>query len=240
MEAQVREPNRLTYFESVSDFPAFSPDGSEIAFYSMQGDAIRLWHVAAGGGNPRPWEDTKGSTVDQEIAWSPGGRIIYRSSDIDNFMLFDPVTGHYERLIKSAVRGYIFGPCWSNSGDMVAMFQNVVEGGNQEMRLWILDVESGEFRPIMDAYYYPVGWAAGDKSIFVMDFPSDWSDISSMIIYRLDVESGRLEKHAAIPVPPNELSDVTITPDGRTIVYLRRKKETDIWLVEDLGPGAER
>jgi hypothetical protein len=69
-----------------------------------------------------------------------------------------------------------------------------------------------------------------------MDFPEDWS-MPDNIIYRLDLESGVKTEFMAIPVPPKELASPAITPDGRTLVFIQRKTETDIWLVEDFDPG---
>ena len=118
------------------------------------------------------------------------------------------------------------------------MFQNVVKDDKQEMSLWMLDVASREFNPVQGAYYYPCGWVAGDKSLFVMDFPEDWAEPDN-ILYRLDLRTGLREIHASIPAPPKELSSPEIAPDGRTIVFLRRKDESDIWLVEDFDPDVD-
>jgi serine/threonine protein kinase len=236
MDEPVKEPVRLTYLESDSDLPVYSPDGREIAFYSMDGDIMRIWRIDAGGGAPKPWLSSRGSMMDQEISWAPGKKIIYRAGKLNNFQVLDPVTGGESDLIETEFEGYTFNPRWSNSGDKVALFVNRLVDGSQEMRLWVLSVADGKFNPIAGTMFYPVGWASDDRSIFVMNFPADWSDAAEMIIFRMNPADGRIEPHAALPFAPNELKDIVISPDGRTMVLLHKETVSDIWLVEDFDP----
>jgi len=239
MDDPVKEPVRLTYLESNSDLPAYSPDGREIAFYSMDGDVMRVWHVDAGGGTPRPWMASRGSMMDQVLAWGPGEGIIYRAGKFNNFRLLDPSTGKEKDLIEKEHEGYIFSPRWSNAGDRVTLFQNVLTGNSQEMRIWVLSVTDGEFSSIAGGIYFPVGWSADDRSIFVLNFSEDWSDAADMIVFRMDPVDGRIEKHATFPFAPDEVKELAISKDGRTMVFLQRTTSADIWLVEDFDPEVE-
>src|SRR5262245_9849123 len=54
---------------------AWSPDGKELAFSSLDRDTLRAWQVAATGGTPRPLEHCVLGHP-QNLAWSPG-RLVY-------------------------------------------------------------------------------------------------------------------------------------------------------------------
>ena len=236
MDETLKEPVRLTYLESNSDLPAFSPDGGEIAFYSMHDGIMRIWHVDAAGGTPRPWLSSRGSMMDQELVWAPGEKVLYRAGKFNNYRVFDSATGTESDLIETEFEGYIFNPRWSNSGDRVALFVNRFANGSQEMKLWVLSIADGKFNPIAGTLFYPVGWSADDQWVFAMNLPENWSDAATMIILRINVYDGRIERHAAIPIAFNEIDNLVITPDGRTIVFLHKKTVSDIWLVEDFDP----
>ncbi len=236
----VAEPVRLTYLESNSDLPAYSPDGKEIAFYSMDDDIMRIWRVDAGGGTPRPWTSSRGSMMDQELTWSPGEKIIYRAGKFNNYRILDPSTGEESDLIETEFKGaYTFSPQWSNRRDRVALFQNVITETSQEMRIYLLSLSDGNYSSISGAMYYPVGWSSDDRSIFVLNFPEDWSNAGEMFVFRMDPVDGSTEEHAPVRFAPNEVRELVISPDGRTIVFLHRITSTDIWLVEDFDPGIE-
>jgi serine/threonine protein kinase len=234
----LKQPVRLTYLDSNSDLPAYSPGGEEIAFYSLNDGAMRIWHIDAQGGTPRPYATTRGSMMDQALAWAPGDRIIYRAGKFNNFRVLDPRTGEESDMIQNPSEGYTFGPCWSNSGDRVALFINYLDGSKQEMGMLVHSVSGGENRKHADAIY-PVGWSTGDRWIFALDLPDDWTDVSNMVIFRIDPDDGTIEQHGNLPFAPNKVNDLKITPDGRTIVFLQSETTSDIWLVEDFDPDIE-
>jgi TolB protein len=75
MNADGTNPSKLTN-EVSNDFdPAWSPDGSLIAYASNQGDGPHIWVIPAEGGSPRR---ITGATAigDQDPAWSPDGKFL--------------------------------------------------------------------------------------------------------------------------------------------------------------------
>lgn len=70
---------RLT-FNTVDDFrPAFSPDGSKIAFYRNTGNSSEIYVMNANGTNEVRL--TNNSSADEFPRWSPDGtRIIFQSN----------------------------------------------------------------------------------------------------------------------------------------------------------------
>ena len=237
MEAPLDEPVRLTYLESNSDLPVYSADGREIAFYSLQDDVMRIWHVDADGGTPRPYLSSRGGIMDQEIAWGPGSRIIYRANSFANFRILDPAIGKESDLHAAESEGYTFGPCWSHSGDRVAVFMNRLKGGAQDMGLWVVSIADGEVISLVDSVVWPVAWSGDDQWIYALCPPGQHgSDSVNTTIFRINSVDGHFESHAVIPFPFSDSNDVSITPDGRTIVFLHSETTSDIWLVEDFDP----
>lgn len=71
------EPEKLTESEGDEGFPAWSPDGSHVAFGRREGDGtIDLWVMAADGAGERRVYDS-GSVFLDGIAWHPDGETIY-------------------------------------------------------------------------------------------------------------------------------------------------------------------
>ncbi len=240
MDEPLKEPMRLTYLESNSDLPAYSPDGGEIAFYSMQGDIMKIWHVGAKGGTPRPYPSTGGSMMDLELAWAPGERIIYRLGRLSSFKILDPATGKESDLLAMECEGYVFGPCWSHSGDRVAIFMNRLTGGTQDMGLWVISIADGEFKPLVDSIFWPVAWSEDDRWIYAAGPPGLHEGYDRKAsIFRISPVDGHFEHHAVLPFPARICEHVSITPDGRTIVFLKGDTTSDIWLVEDFDPEIE-
>jgi serine/threonine protein kinase len=239
MDEPLNEPVRLTYLESNSDLPAYSPDGKEIAFMSMSGGVMKVWHIDREGGTPRPYPSSRGSIMDQELEWAPGPGIIYRAGNINNYRVLDPETGEESDLIKAETDGYTFVPHWSNAGDRVALFMNMLEGGEERMTLLVMPYPDGECSPVADKLFFPRGWSADDKWIYALELPEDWTDSSNTVVSRIDPFGGRIEQHAKVDFAPNNVRGLVITPDGRTIVLLQIETTSDIWLVEDFDPDID-
>lgn len=73
------QPERLTESEGDEGFPAWSSDGSQIAFGRREGNGtVDLWVMAADGSGERRVCDS-GSVFLDGIAWHPDGEIIYLS-----------------------------------------------------------------------------------------------------------------------------------------------------------------
>jgi Tol biopolymer transport system component len=111
--------------------PAWSPDGSRIAFASGDLAAPAVWTMRSDGGDPRRVTDGPGEYPD----WSPDGRsIVYAAApgggSYDIFVV-DANGGASRRLTDTA--GTDFAPAWSPSGDWIA-FQSERAG---EWGIWL-------------------------------------------------------------------------------------------------------
>lgn len=82
MNADGSGQERLTSNRLLDDDPAFSPDGTTIAFVHQSGQAgMDIWAISASGG--KPWRLTFAGGDDEQPNWSPDGTRIAFSSQRD-------------------------------------------------------------------------------------------------------------------------------------------------------------
>ncbi|MDZ7653452.1 MAG: hypothetical protein U5L03_13365 [Burkholderiaceae bacterium] len=100
--------------------PAWSPDGTQIAFASNRdGSDFKLWVMNADGSNVRPLTPA-GTTADVFPTWSPDGRLIAfqrRSGDIYRVGLL-PAAGGAPAFFE--FDGNAYAPAWSPDGRCIA------------------------------------------------------------------------------------------------------------------------
>ena len=107
-------------------WPAFSPDGTRIAFGSNRsGDAFEIWVANADGSNPVQLTNRLGRHQAQPL-WSPDGRwIAFESQRWDGYMevyVIDATGGRPRRLIsESSDEGM---PSWSRDGKWIYFSSN--------------------------------------------------------------------------------------------------------------------
>jgi Tol biopolymer transport system component/polyisoprenoid-binding protein YceI len=108
-------------------WPAWSPDGSKLAFTRSEGDSSAIWVMNANGRNPRAL--TEDDLVEQETftpdefpAWSPdGGRIAYTSflPDGNDDIFVMNADGSGQTRLTSGPE-YDSDPAWSPDGERIA------------------------------------------------------------------------------------------------------------------------
>jgi dipeptidyl aminopeptidase/acylaminoacyl peptidase len=72
LDVQSGEIRRLTFSDSTNSAPAFSPDGSQVAFQSSRTEKPQLWLLPLAGGEPRRLTDLP-QGVGSGAVWSPDG-----------------------------------------------------------------------------------------------------------------------------------------------------------------------
>ncbi|HEV8119517.1 MAG TPA: protein kinase [Candidatus Polarisedimenticolia bacterium] len=75
-------PTRLTTHPAIDSAPVWSPDGSRLAYTSMQRGHSEVFEMASGGGGERPLAGSRRTNYPND--WSPDGQeILYRANDPD-------------------------------------------------------------------------------------------------------------------------------------------------------------
>jgi Tol biopolymer transport system component/DNA-binding winged helix-turn-helix (wHTH) protein len=133
--------------------PAFSPDGSEVAFGwdgETNGAGYDLYVKVIGSENPL--RITRHPSEKLSIAWSPDGRAIASSrvsKDGASGIFLVPPTGGPERKIYSRSSTYWFGNelSWSSDGKYLA-FTDHPENSYQSIILYLLSMSTLKVMPV--------------------------------------------------------------------------------------------
>ena len=114
MDGDGRNQKRLTVDPTVDRDPAWSPDGTKIAFVSNRNKGyIQIWVIDADGENPIRLTD---GVWDRNPDWSPdGSRIAYYTND--HIGVMDSNGENQRRLTKN---GWHEHPTWSPDGGSIA------------------------------------------------------------------------------------------------------------------------
>lgn len=167
--AQNGQTENLTSTQGVREiFPAWSPDGRYISYYSDQTGEYELYLL----------ENTKGSKPRQvtfnseawkyEPVWSPDSRYLLFSDRTLKLKLVETATGKITDIDKATVneiRYYNFSP----DSRWIA-YQK--EGSNEKAAIWVFDITAGKPYMLTDGLYSdynPVFSLCGNYLFFVSD-----------------------------------------------------------------------
>jgi Tol biopolymer transport system component len=139
---------QLTSDTSDDAYPAFSPDGKQIAFASTRAGNWQIFVMDADGKNVT--QVTTGPTQAVHPSWSPDGkRLVYASlgskSQQWELWLYNLETNE-KRMI-----GYGLFPCWAPTHDVERIaFQRPRQRGSRWFSLWTLELVDGEARRVTE------------------------------------------------------------------------------------------
>lgn len=123
--------------------PAFSPDGTRVAFASRRTGSWDIW-ITSTGGDP-PVQVTNGDSDEVHPSWSPDGeQLVYcsrpRGGGQWELWIANASAGSSKRFI-----GYGLFPEWSPAGSTI-VYQRARERGTHWFSIWTLTLVNGEPR----------------------------------------------------------------------------------------------
>jgi len=226
MDAEGKNPRRLTNNVANDTSPDWSPDGQRIAFISNRDGNDELYVMDADGKNPRRLTNHPG--WDGGPSWSPDGqRIAFGSYRDGNWEIYamDADGDNQRNLTNNPANDCV--PSWSPDGQRIA-FTSKRDGGNFE--IYVMDADGKNQRNLTNSPAednFPT-WSPGGQGIafgFVQD--------GNFEIYVMDADGKnprRLTNNVANDTFPSW------SPDGQRIAFVSdRDGDREIYVMDADG-----
>jgi serine/threonine protein kinase/WD40 repeat protein len=221
-------PPRLlpfTSFPGDKGYPAFSPDGNEIAF-SWQGEDSRdpnVYHIyvqLVGAG--APLRLTSAAARDDSPTWSPDGRYIafWRRSGAPGYYIVPALGGPERKLAdsESGIEGFEGGGiAWSPDGKYLAVADRSANPrSGAETKIFYISIESGERREsnieLPGGYVLSPAYSPDGKYLAFIS----GSGFLSADVYVAPVKGG---KARALTSVHSAMDGLAWLPDGKEVVF---------------------
>ena len=248
MDADGGNLRRLTNHPDWDIFPAWSPDGKQIAFMSDRDGHVddrhgspnyEIYVMDADGGNPQNL--TNDPSGDLYPSWSPDGKQIAFVSERDgNFEIYvmDADGGNPQNLTNNPLNDR--DPSWSPDGERI-VFSARREGHVENelvltSEIYVMDADGGNPRRLTENRkneWYPVWSPDGNRIAFSADRKGD---LQNFEIYVMDADGGNEQK-----LTENRVHDrhPSWSPDGNRIVFASEKdgnwESLDIYVMDTDG-----
>ncbi len=190
--------------------PAWSPDGSRIAFASRRDGRSHIYVMSADGSGTT--QLTSGKHDDDNPTWSPdGSRIVFER---DNLLFVMSSTGGALKRVTSAVGGEERDPAWSPDGGWIAYVHRLA--GYETREIWRVHADGSTPTAVtrLNASSYTPAWSANSRRIV---FTSNAQD-DRYQLYEIGVDGKGLDR---LTFQPGEYFDPSWSPDGKTLIFER-------------------
>lgn len=241
-------PQVLSKDTGLNLYPAWSPDGRDIAYVNISPDSLHILLSPSGGGAERtvsefrptasPWhKDARQITAQWSVGWTPDGRnlvtnISHSNEGKDRLALFlVSLYGSSEKQITFPPAGASdFEPAVSPDGREVAFFRAT---SKETGDLWLMQLSSGQERQLTSYKQDIRGitWTPDSRNVC---FSSNHTGLYR--IQALAIESG---EQTELPTTGWDATDPVVTHDGKHLLYTDSQTNSNIWQQMLDEPAAE-
>ena len=226
--AQVRgeQPlNRTADHIGDDRYPSWSPDGSQIAFWSSRNDAGIYVMSALAGGARR----LSGTGLDpNRPQWSPDGKeIAHAASDDTAIEILSVSTGESRRIVLKHSEG-VYDLAWSPDGRYFAFIhaRALVAQVTQLVLLRVSDGEEIELTDRMTNVWSPA-WRGDSRTLA---YVSNRAGPRDLWIQRLN-EDGEPAGEPAQMTTGVEILSASFSADGKKVAYSKGRRISNVWRV---------
>jgi Tol biopolymer transport system component len=191
--------------------PAYSPDGTEIAFASNRAGTLDIYVMDADGTNTRRLTST--SRNDGQPTWSPDGRqIAFQRDDGDHIYLMRADGTRVHRLTTELAPES--EPAWSPDGRWIAYSRRTP--GTDIRELWLVRPDGSRPHRLttLDSAAYTPAWSPDAKTIA---FAARHGGVR-FDIFRIDADGTGLRR---VTTSREDAFEPAWSPDGTTIAFSR-------------------
>jgi Tol biopolymer transport system component len=208
---------------------AFSPDGKWVSAYTSLNTRTRRYVLLpTGAGDEREIAIPKLKNLNMVFGWS---------RDNTTFFVFGPdLHGGWRNYLWNAASGDVkpIGPDGvTDSLGKISPDRQKLLAQDGERRWWIYPVDGSEAHPVpgLSPHDVPKGWRADGHSLYIV---THHDTNKTLPISILDIATGKTtpwkEIHPSRPV--EQITNVSITPDGRAYAYNFLLKVSDLYIAE--------
>jgi Tol biopolymer transport system component len=210
---------RLTDDATYHRLPAWSPDGLRIAFYARPSETAGIWTMRPDGSALTRLPIPAGTGAFVYPVWSPDGLRLALTDD-ESLAIADlaasPPT--LRRLQRDSGNPDIRPFSWSSDGRRIA---GISRRGMRD-ELMIADVETGAHRVLRASANSPA-WLPDNRRVL-------YSGLTHLMVHETTTGAER-EVMRLYRRPEQWGRSVSLSKDGRTLVYLQSEDEGDVWVM---------
>jgi Tol biopolymer transport system component/serine/threonine protein kinase len=210
--------------------PQWSPDGSEIAFYSNRSGTYQLWSIRPDGSGLRPLTSLAEGAWDPY--WSPDGtRIAFPTGKATGTCVIkvaDAPASSAECLPDLSKETWFHVRDWSPDGRWL-VGSPTRHGGGFLPGLVLWSFETREYRPL-EKQGFVARWLPDSRHLLILD------DRGELAV--VDRDTGTSRSVSPLDVPGTlDRQRLGLARDGRTAVFLSDSLESNVWLLGRRTPG---
>jgi Tol biopolymer transport system component/DNA-binding winged helix-turn-helix (wHTH) protein len=223
-------------------FLGWFPDSSQLlASWAAPPANRRLWSLSILGGNPRQLSDGGWSA-----SISPdGSQIVFLKgaavAEVGQEIWLMRADGSDQRKLMSFPEGGFGSPVWSPDGRWIAYLRFKPGPYTEEDWIELFNLEQGTKKVVLSDPHLSVWgltWLPDGRLVYVVYEPPPSQNSSNFWVASLDLSTGRFVGTAArITSGDGFAVQPSVTADGKRLVFIRAKPQTDVYVAEFSAKG---